>query len=643
MTDNISIRDQLKADNPFLSVASPLPWENKIPDTSQLNSATSDDIEQLIRDKRREPSLPLSGLIFGGQGMGKTHMLTRILRRLRKNAWHAIFVNVKTLTNPKRIIQELLSEICICLNKIHSNGISQFDMLKNEMMNVYHERRAEEGLAVDDVSHLKVYLKHDMPEMNKIFLKCLLLYVGTSDKAVKLNIIEWLRQGLDDEDCLALGLPMRDVYSMDDAACESAAEDIIMSLGILLDYAHVTMIVCFDELDGMKDKRELVEAFGYAVGFLMNTTSGILPLCFVKTDTWNNVLHPVLNPAIIQRMKTNTMNMKGCSVEQAKQLIHDRISSTFSDGVEEKYNWLISQMSGTIIPGLSPRSVIELAKKAIDIGESNPIKEIYDESYKKVQTEPRAWPPNTDLMVLAATTWLTSHSGCEVHGTWGKHIKVLATFGDKHIALAMPVPKTAPTATAAVNECFKFIKEYPDSFCCYIKENKSHKSTWKAFAHKLEEFSDTSCGHALELDEESRITWYALAATINQINNGNVNIYSTSGSRTATLDDARDFIRSIDLVPGLFSSAKPSPDTPKPLKPQPPIIIVEPDVLKVNLLSVLKSSPMKVISIDKALTLLEGRKIRVTRNELLNFLSANKNTFRTYTSTNDVMIGAATK
>ena len=639
MADNTSIHEQLKAGNPFLSVASPLPWANKTPDVSQLYSSISADIEQLIRDKRREPSLPLSGLIFGGQGMGKTHMLTRILRRLRKNAWHAIFVDVKAFTNPKRITQELLFKIFVCMSQMHSNGHSQFDVLMSEMMNAYHEHRAEDGLSGDDDSSLKTYLKKDMPGLNRTFLKCLLLYIKAGSLAVKDNILEWLREGLDDEDSLALGLPMREVGPMDDAACESDAKAIITSLGLVLAYAKITMIICFDELDTMEGNKELIDALGNTIGFLMNNVSGILPLCFVKEDSWDNAYVPTLNRAIIQRLRTNIMKMNGCSVEQAKQLIHDRIASVFSDNAEEVYNWLISRMGSALTPGLSPRMVIELAKKAIDTDPPDPVKEAFNEEYKKVQDEPRAWPPNSDHMKLAAEAWLKSHDGYDTLKGWGKHLRIFGTLGDKHIALALPVPKTAPTAMAVINECFRFLKEYPGSFCCYVKEKKAHKDTWKVFAKRLGEFVEAG-GHVLELDESSRITWYALAATISQIKNGNVTVFSPE-SRTATTDDAREFFRTIDLIPGIFAQPQPETDTGTPDTPVPP---VSPELLKTALHNVIKSSPMKLLTTDKALAILASRNIILSRNDVLSFVEANKHSFRTYsTSSGEIMIGLTGK
>ena len=643
MADNISIFEQLKADNPFASSASPLPWENNTPDVLQLNSVVSAEIEQLIRNKRLQPSLPLSGLIFGGAGMGKTHMLARILRKLRKNAWQVIFVAVRSLTNPKMIMQEILSEIFICMTQTHSNGRSQFDVLMSAMMDVFHERRREDGFSITDTPNLKTYLKHDMPRIDRVFLKCILLYLGTNDKTIKDEIIEWLREGLDDEDSLKLGLPLRDVNSMDDEACESAAKNIITSLGILLSYARIPMLICFDDLETMKNSNELISAWGGTIAFLMNATSGILPLCFVRRDIWDSKFLPVLDMAIVQRLQVGKMEMNTCSVEQAKQIIHDRIASAFTEGVEEKYNWLISRI-GVIPLGRSPRQVIELAKNALSYS-SDPkeiVKEAYDDEYKKIQSEPRAWPPNASQINIVLEEWLKAHAGFELHHSKGKHIRICGTYHDRRYAFIVVVPKSHVTATAGVNEGIRFLEEYPGSFCCYVMETKIHKKTWKKFLARLDDFRAAG-GCVAELDEDSRIQWYALTAAINQINNGNVNIYLPTGSRTATLADARDFLCSVDLVPGIFadSTAKTKPAQPaSPAQPE-PVIIVEPDILKVNLTSVIKGSPMKIIAAEKALALLAGRHITVSRNELLAFVNTDRAAFRLYPAKggNDVMIG----
>ena len=120
-----SILQKLRENNPFSSPASPLPWNNMNPDLQNLNRETSDEIEQLIRQKRLKPAVPLGGLILGEAGSGKTHMLTRILRKLRGNAQLAVFVAVRAFTDPDSVTQHLLSEIFISLKRIFANGRSR--------------------------------------------------------------------------------------------------------------------------------------------------------------------------------------------------------------------------------------------------------------------------------------------------------------------------------------------------------------------------------------------------------------------------------------------------------------------------------------------------------------------------------------
>ena len=653
MADNALIFEQLRTDNPFVSFASPLPWDNNNPDLLQLNSEVSADIEQLIMEKRRNPSQPLSGLIFGGEGLGKTHMLSRILRKLRKNAWKIIFVTVRTFTNPKRMYQELLSEILLCMNRPHSEGRTQFDMLMDEVMSAYHDRRLEETFSSVDKSDMKFYLKRDIPGIDKNFLKCILLYLGTDDRIVKEHVIEWLREGLDEEDSQQLGLPLREAEYMEDVACESFAKNVIISLGSLLAYAHIPMIVCFDELDSMKHNKDFIEVWGDIVAFMMNTIPGILPLCFIKSEIWDEVFRPALNKSIVHRLQAGKVNMKGCSVAQAKQLIHDRIAARFTDGVEEKYNWLISRMGNTLHEGESPRRIIELARNALrDPGEPvDAIKEAYDAARRKVESEYLSWPPKAEHLITALRAWLNAHEGCEILGGYGRYATLLCRYNGKIFAFAALTPKSASTATAGANECFKFVSEYPANFCCYIKEKSVYKPTWRKFQEKISEFQAAG-GHVLELDSRSRITWYALASLVSQINNGNVNIYSYSGNRTASLSDAAKFICTLNLVPGIFTATPATtwtPPAPKPddVKPpvRPPVVIVDTDNMRVKLVEVLKSSPMKILAAEKAIALLAGKGLSVSRNELLAFMNVNKDYFRVYPSKtgSDVMIGLTGK
>ncbi len=648
---------KLRENNPFSSNASPLPWDNMNPDLQDLNHETSDEIAQLIRQKRLNPAVPLGGLILGEAGSGKTHMLTRILRRLRSKAQFAVFVAVKAFTDPENAAQHVLSEVFSSMMLLHSNGHSQFDIITSEFMNAYRERRRNDGFDSIENLDMRVYVKKDIPTLDRNFLKCLLMYMSTSDEGVKMNILEWLRAGLDDEDSLKLGLPARNTDTMTTAKREQDAENILISLGLVLGYARVPMIICFDQLDitpdAKKDYRKIIASWGNIVSKLMNDTYGILPLCFMKAQSWNDLYLPILDQAVVQRVKNNSMTMKECSLKQAQQLIHDRITASFSEGADEIYNWLISRISLT--KGMSPRDVIELANHVITSPDTpeNELEEIkkvisntFNDEYKKVQATQLAWPPNADHLTVALEVWLSSLEGFTATKTKGKYIRVKGVHGDKKFAFIIVIPRSHVTATNGVKEGLKFLKEYPGSFCCYVLEEKVHKPTWKKFAETLKEF-ERSGGFVARLTEDSRVNWYALTALINRIDNGDVNIYTSSRTRPATRSDILPFVSSLKLIDSdalkfppikLTHTPEQKPATPAP-KPQ---TYHDEKHVADTLKSIISASPMKILAVDKAVELLSQRKVTLTRNEILAFVR-NSSMFRTYSTKTDTLITIAEK
>lgn len=654
MTDNNTILKKLRENNPFSSPASPLPWDNMTPDLQNLNRETSDEIEQLIRQKRLKPAVPLGGLILGEAGSGKTHMLTRILRKLRNNAQLAVFVAVRAFTDYSSVTQHLLAEIFNSLKLIHSGERSQFDMIADEFMNAYRERRRNDGFSSIEDLDIRSFIRKDIPRLDRNFLKCLLLYISANDEGTKADILDWLCGKLDDEDSQSLGLPSRITDTMTNAKLEQEAENTLISLGLVLGYAKVPMIICFDQLDGMKDKeepRKLISAWGNVVSLLMNDLSGILPLCFMKAQTWNDVFLPVLDEAVVQRVKNNTMIMRECSVTQAKQLIHDRITAAFSGDSEEIYSWLVSRIS--ITKGISPRDVIELANRVINIS-GNPIDEqeetkktitsVFNDEYKKIQAAPLAWPPNAEQLILSLEVWLSSLEGFTVQKTAGKYIRLQGIHGNRKFAFIIVIPKSHVTATNGVKEGLKFLAEYPGSFCCYILEEKSHKATWKKFAEKLNEFEQAG-GFTARLDKDSRVNWYALTALINRVDNGDVNIYSASSPHPATRNDISAFVRTLNLIdssalrfsPATVTYTPPSPKPNTKAKPETKIYFDD-KLFSDTLSSLITASPMKILAVEKAAELLSQRGIKASRNEIIAFVKNHSERFKTYSSRNDTLI-----
>ena len=657
MLDN-EIQELLRKNNPFISSASPLPWDNMNPDLAQLNRETSDNIEQLIRHKRRNPSIPLAGLILGEAGSGKTHMLTRILRRLRSNAQFAIFVTVKTFKDPNSAVQHLLSEIFISLKRIHSAGKSQFDMLMSEFIKSYQEHRRNEGITRTDNIDIKKYLSRDIPGLDRYFLKCIMLYIGTSDEDTRSDVIDWLNEGLDEEDSMSLGLPVKDIYAMTDEKREHEAEKVLMNLGLMLAYAKVSMIICFDQLDSMKDNRKLIDAWGNLIALMVNDLSGILPLCFLRAATWNENFVPVLDDAVKDRLWQNVMFMKSCTLEQARQIIQDRINYAFKEegNAKEIYAWLINKLQNNLKPGSPTRMVIELANHVInntsvptgperddknDDSEDiiRDIQETYKDEYNKVQAEPHIWPPNTDQLALTLNTWLEVFDGFIFSSSELKSVKSAGYYRDRIFEIIIVTAKNSTVACATIKHGINFLKINGGGYCCYITEDKIHKKTWKKANELMKAFKDDG-GQVIILDSNSRIKWYALTALINRVDNGDVNLYLKNCNRIATRDDLKLFMRRIKLFDFPFLGEEHSNE-----------IVIQPEIdtseqsreisdddLITTLKDCVKNSPMKILSTDKALELLVQRDILVTREKLLELVKDNSNVFRTFTSQNDEIL-----
>ena len=650
MKDNNSILKKLRENNPFSSHASPLPWVNTNPDLQNLNRETSDRIEQLIRKKRLEPGVPLAGLILGEAGSGKTHMLTRILRKLRNNAQLAVFAAIKAFHNPESVTQNIFSEILNSLKLPHSNGRSQFDLVMSEFMNSYRERRHTDGFDSIENLDIRTYVKKDIPELGRNFIKCLMLYMSAKDEGMKIDILDWIREGLDDEDSFRLGLPARNIDAMNPSEREQDAANMLASLGHVLSYARVPLVLCFDQLDNMKDEpesRKLITAWGNSVALLMNDLPGIIPLCFVRAAIWNQIFIPVLDDAVEQRISSNNMQMYSCSVEQAKQLVHDRIKASFGEGAEEIYSWLVSRLP--ITQEYSPRQVIELANRVINSSDDpkneqeetkKTVTEAFNDEYRKVQSAQVAWPPNTEQMTLALEVWLSSIEGFAVQRTKEKYIRLKGIHGDKKFAFITLTAKGHSTVSAALKAGMLFMKEYPGSECFYISEDKTHKTTWKLANENLRKFIEQG-GHSLILDKDTRINWYALTALINRIDNGDVNIYSASKTRAATRRDILDFVRTLKLIdsqalrfsPATVTYAKPSEKNER--------VYFDDKLFSDTLSSIITSSPMKILTVDKAADLLSQRGIKAGRNEIISFVGNHSEQFRTYSAKNDTLITIA--
>ena len=662
MLDDESIARQLWENNPFASSASPLPWDNPNPDVGQLNRKAAEDIEQLLRNKRRAPSTPLAGLVLGEAGSGKTHMLTRLLRKV-EGGQIAIFVTVRTFRDPERVMGHLLAETVVSLGSRHSEGRCQLDVLMDEFDSAYEEQCRERGLSVrKGVDRLNA-LRGQMPGIEKGLLRCLLLHAEASDPNVKMMLRDWIWAGLDEEDASQLGLPPRDIDVMTSAAREADAERMLLSLGQVLAYAKVPMMVCFDQLDGM-DSKELINAWGRALSLLVNDLSGVLPLAFLRADTWNERFSVMLDDSVVQRLTPHKIVMENCTPEQAEQLIRGRIEGFFDEGAERIYQWCMTRLGGKIRGRYSPRMVIELAAHAIDeaqkgtspVPESserrreeplNAIGAAYHEECDKVRANPNAYPPDAERLLLALKAWLDAQKEFDVESIQDKYIRLRGQGRSSgrtvECAFIVLTPAAYGAAGAGLRRGIKFLQQHQGALCCYITDGRTHKGpqNWRVVGQLLEEFCGLG-GEVRILDEEARAKWYGLAALIDKLDNGDVTLWSGSDMRRAVRGDLERYMKegfSEDLL-GLGSKTsgntegKASAGTSAKEAPNDEAVA---DLLD----SFLNRSPMKLLTMSKLLVMFKDAGVSVTHTGLLACASRFKDRFRFYPSGNDAIIQRA--
>jgi hypothetical protein len=337
---------------------------------------------------------------------------------------------------------------------------------------------------------------------------------------------------------------------------EDEAREVLASLGMLLEYCGVSMIVCFDQLDGVREE-PLITAFGDIVHFLVNDVKGVLPLAFVRLNTWSNRFSR-LDPAVTQRLSGNKMFLYACTLEQARELIKVRLESRFRSGAGEKFQWLMERLEGKLKPGYSPRDVIELANREIVHPEENPragepeVLEIFAAEYRKALGKADAEfgerPPDAESLSRALETYLLSRADFkDVRRSADKYISLKGRREDGELcAFVVSAEENHKAVWAALRHGSAFLKDCPDGECRYVSDRRCRFNAperWPEVYEELEKFREAK-GVTLFLNREQAVTWYALAALRLKVDNGDVPLSSSGGGkRAATIEDLALFLR----------------------------------------------------------------------------------------------------
>ena len=259
MSNDNGLIDAIKSHNPFdrpLVVRSQDIWVTGFPDVSSLNAHASDTIFDAIEIVRTKQQPVIGITIKAERGLGKSHLISRIRRRLQTDD-SALFVYTSEINDLNRIKGEFLRNVANSLKQIGSQGMSQWRELATAIFNeAYNKtftpdemvRHFSEVLKVNSkvVEHWTdrvLGIKHDIENPDII---AAILWTLSSNPSEERYAINWLAgQELPQSKADALGLANSSAQDREAQAFSTVRQ----ILDLISDYKPI--VICFDELESI--------------------------------------------------------------------------------------------------------------------------------------------------------------------------------------------------------------------------------------------------------------------------------------------------------------------------------------------------------------------------------------------------------
>ncbi|MBF0508841.1 MAG: hypothetical protein HQK57_07945 [Deltaproteobacteria bacterium] len=380
--------------NPFATNAIGDPRrEVHLPDVRAINEKVSSPLVNLLHQIGRTPVM--AALVLGEAGFGKTHLIRRLISEEDRNF---VFAYVHPMKDHHRMYSTLLAAVTRALAGPVSGypepGPTHFHLMAAQIIKAAFDDyikgrrpgKAVTRLLAEAAGNPLILLK--LPgvtgqwagllaeteefisrrqlldnRISHLTLRSILYLVDRPKRAAGRM---WLSGEIPDDDhCRILGLTIRD-GDLTSEAQEARAGEILKTIGRLLAW-HQPLILCFDQLENL-DTEKLVKGFGLLINDLVNQTENILPVGFVRPDTWNNVFTALLDRAPLERLKSNVYVLQGCNPDQARDIVRSRLDWAFQGarpaGADDFYPLDRQALEEAIgHRSLSPREVITIANR----------------------------------------------------------------------------------------------------------------------------------------------------------------------------------------------------------------------------------------------------------------------------------------
>lgn len=360
----------------FLEAVHSDPWAEEFIDLPSLNAAASDAIEdciQRVRETARREPLALrstSLVVLGAPGAGKTHLFSRLRRRLGPRA---VFVLVRPLVHaemtPRYLLAELVNQLARAtyglpqVNALVGSLLAHLDGLGAEFPSAFLEThgqlpKPELEQRLDSALERALTL---WPELDESYL-VRLLHVPFAQGATQRALLAWLSG----RDC--------EVGQLEriGATASLGEERVMLAIRTLstVAAAGAPLVVVFDQLENLVEgvgPSSRLLAYAHLTSELVDTMRGMLLVHMALDTEWSRGIEPALNPSQRSRLVMKRQTLTLPSSKEREELL--RLWSERIPEPEAPFPWPIGESRLTRLrstTGLTPRMLLAECRRALD-------------------------------------------------------------------------------------------------------------------------------------------------------------------------------------------------------------------------------------------------------------------------------------
>ena|GEM_PF-1155740 len=350
-------------------------------------------------------------LVLGEAGTGKTHLLMRVARNL-SGTNHILFV--RKPNNEDAVAQHVWAEMISSLARSLPTSGSQRSQLDDLLAHVFtavlipefgqdieqgkdadQRRRWVKDLKSDPFNLFKMlgegerrqinmdlirrrtlrYLQLHHPELDQRIAHVLITYCFVVREDRKRVLLTWLAgQDVDEGEGKALGLEPSwvkiDETSADVSTQQQREEQAlraIRTIGILSTY-YQPLILAFDQLEGLRDKKRLSEQWGDTVREIFTMTPNLLGVTCIFPSLWESWFSKALDRSVTERVAQQVVVLESFGPQHGMRMLATHMESAFTKHrlPSNIYPFTEDDVNALCSRATSPRTFLQAARSSFE-------------------------------------------------------------------------------------------------------------------------------------------------------------------------------------------------------------------------------------------------------------------------------------